>query len=134
MLNATQYEFDVDCNSPDGTVVFEAAFILEDVNNVAFVAARFIGGLSPYFLINGVTEFVINNENTGFGSVIPLTISLTQPLNCNLEPSVWIVQLQAIASDYLENLCEDTSDVIIYKGSSKTLLFTCVMYVQWNVD
>jgi len=119
LLNATQYEFDIDCNSPNGTVVFEASIILEDVDNVNLIGARFIGALSPHFLINGVTHFTIT---AGFGSVISLTITLAQPLNCGLEPSVWIGQLQTTAFDNEGSMCEDISDVIIYKiPASKAL-------------
>ncbi|XP_065894203.1 uncharacterized protein [Dysidea avara] len=118
LLNATQYEFDVDCNSPNGTAIFEASIILEDVNNINIVGARFIGTLSPYFLINGLSTFSISSGSAGFGSVISLTISLAQPLSCSSETSVLVVQLQTTAFDSSGNMCEDISDVIIYSRPS----------------
>jgi len=115
ILNATQYEFDVECGSPAGTVVFRSWIFLENETDTTFVSARFVGEMASHFLVNGLSQFSLEDN---ISNVIPLTITLAEPLNCSSEMPVWRDLLQATAFDLEGNSCEDISDIIIYKRSA----------------
>ena len=93
-LNATEYEFDVNVYSPVGTVVFEALFVAENINELVTILVRFAGNLSELAL------FSINEtgmDSVTFNSPIEtnplLTITLDEALDPNDDQVVYTFTL-----------------------------------------
>ena len=79
-FNASEYEFDVNVYSPVGTIVFEALFITENLNELATLTANFRGGPANYgpYSINGMDNTVI--IDLPFSSHPLLSIALAESL------------------------------------------------------
>ena len=79
--NATEYEFDVNVYSPNGTVVFEALLLLENLTDITIIRVKFVGNVDNYF-INGM-----NTEVNIFPIETLANPLLTVTLNGALDPN-----------------------------------------------
>jgi len=84
ILNATEYEFDVNVYSPVGTVVFEAILIAENPGDLS-ILVRFAGSISEF------GPYSINGESTTFSTILfgnpQMTTTLIITLDTELDPN-----------------------------------------------
>ena len=98
-FNATEYEFDVNVYSPNGTVVFEALIFAENPNNIRIMSAAFRGSEvnhGPYSIngMDGSTEVnPIRSNNL-------LTIRMNETLDPNDNEAVYEFILTAVAFNF----------------------------------
>jgi len=103
ILNATQYEFDINVYSPVGTTVFKALVIEESPGDIFAVDSA---GLPTQF-----------NKITSNTTII---ITLNTPLNPSDEAVVYRFMLTAIVVSRSQGVLDQTVDVILYE-SGKSL-------------
>ena len=81
IFNATEYEFDVSVYSPNGTVVFEALLLVEDLSVITVIRVNFVGNVDNYY-VNGM-----NTEVNFFPIETLANPLLTVTLNGALDPN-----------------------------------------------
>ena len=90
-FNKTEYEFDINIYSPNGTVVFEALFIINRNVTVEFLSFDIImmdemvreSSNDGDFLINGTRPPLVIIQQTPFQSMYLLTITTGNVLDTN---------------------------------------------------
>ena len=112
--NATEYEFDVNVNTPVGTAVFDALIIIEDLPNTITVVVNLVGSNANSFAINGMnrqlTFLPVDTLETPL-----LTITLNETLDANDENTDYNFMITYFATSATFTHYEDSINVTLHE-------------------
>ena len=126
IFNATEYEFDVNVFSPNGTVVFEALLLLEDFSDITIVTVNFVGNADNYS-INGMNTKINFFPIETLANPL-LTITLNGALDPNDNTTDYIFMIEYVADSATQTI-DYTSVVNVILHEIGKLYITSYMQV-----
>jgi len=132
MMNATQYEFDVDADAPVGTVLFTILISVEDPSTATYFYLRMYNKFlrfsinqtanlqgSLFFSTNIKNDFDYDNDTMLYN--MPVNIVLHKPFDPNDDVTTHLAEL---SFDYKDNNLDsiETADIILHIKGKPSLI------------